>query len=326
MKFRRFLLLAGVLLLLFLAMYSWNRRTGILDDFAASLGLEISAVVLGPLRSVQDTCAAFWQRYFELVNVREENLRLEARLAELEARLLAQGEDLAELKRLRELVQLEVDQTWKPVAARVLAGRLGPNSVFDSITINRGYTTGAKPGIPLVTQLGLVGRVLRASPHAATALLITDPSSRVAVFGQESRAAGILSGRGLRRDLEVNFVEREVPLKAGEILISSGLDGKYPKGLPVAKVKAVTPSDYTQFMAVTAVPLVDLPRLEEVLLLEPSGLARPQEEPQGPRPEFVGPPAPAPRPGSQGVRQAAPGQGQSREVEERAPRSRVVRP
>ena len=291
MTLRRLLLLAGILLILFLGMYSWNQRTRVLDDLAAKLGLEITGAVLTPVRSAQDAAENMWDRYFDLVGVREENEALKQKVDELEARLLANGEDLAELKRLRALVQLPVDQTWRPLGARVLSGRMGPNAVLDSITISRGYSTGGRPGTPLVTHLGLVGRVLKASAHSSIVLLLTDPSSRIAVFSQESRAPGILMGMGTGQKLEVNFVQRDAKVKPGEIIITSGLDGKYPKGIPVARVLRVAPSDYTQFMAIKAEPLVDLQHLEEVLLLEPTGAPRPIELGEAPK-EFVGPPAP----------------------------------
>lgn len=292
MNMRRLLLIAGIALILFLAMYSWNRRTRVLDELAANLGLEITGAVLKPVRTAQDFVGDFWTRYFDLVDVRDENLRLKAKVDELEARLLGVGEDLAELRRLRALVQFPVDVRWHPIAARVLAGRLGPNAVLDSITISRGYVTGARPGTPLVTHLGLVGRILRASAHASTALLITDPGSNIAVFGQESRAAGILKGCGMDRPMEVDFVQRDAGMKDGELLITSGLDNKYPKGLPVARISRLVPSDYTQFMAVEATPLVDLRRLEEVLLLEKSGIELPPDEPDVPPAMLVGPPLP----------------------------------
>ncbi|WP_291443460.1 rod shape-determining protein MreC [Desulfovibrio sp.] len=291
MTLRRLLLLAGILLILFLGMYSWNQRTRVLDDLAARLGLEITGAVLTPVRSAQDAAENMWDRYFDLVGVREENEALKQKVDELEARLLANGEDLAELKRLRALVQLPVDQTWRPLGARVLSGRMGPNAVLDSITISRGYSTGGRPGTPLVTHLGLVGRVLKASAHSSIVLLLTDPSSRIAVFSQESRAPGILMGMGTGQKLEVNFVQRDAKVKPGEIIITSGLDGKYPKGIPVARVLRVAPSDYTQFMAIKAEPLVDLQHLEEVLLLESTGAPRPLEPSEAPK-EFVGPPAP----------------------------------
>lgn len=293
MLMRRALILAGILLVLFLAMYSWNRRTRALDDLAVNVGLEVSAWILSPLQHVRDIGGEFWNRYIDLVGVRDENLRLKDRVNDLEARLMATGEDLAELKRLRALVQFPVDVRWKPLAARILAGRMGPNAVLDSITISRGYANGAKPGTPLVTNLGLVGRVLRSSAHAATVLLITDPGSRVAVFGQESRSPGILKGHGMGKPLEVDFVQRATGMKNGEILVTSGLDDKYPKGLPVARVTNVAPSDYTQFMAVTAEPLVDLQHMEEVLLLEKSGIELPPDEPDIPPEVLVGPPLPS---------------------------------
>ncbi|MDR2055090.1 MAG: rod shape-determining protein MreC [Desulfovibrio sp.] len=292
MSFRRILVLAGILLILFLGMYTWNQRTRMLDDLAANVGLELTGAVLAPLRALQDSTREFWQRYFDLVNVREENRRLKTRLEDLEARLEAHGESLAELERLRQLVDLPGDPGWKPVGARVLAGRMGPNAVLSSIVINRGYVTGGRPNTPVITNKGLVGRILRASPHTANALLLTDPGSRVAVAAQTSRAFGILTGRGSGRPLEVNFVRRDASIKQGDILITAGLDQKFPKGIPAARVVSVAPSDYTQFLAVEAEPLVDLHHLEEVVLLEPTGIVRLPDEPDDAPAEFVGPPAP----------------------------------
>ena len=135
----------GVLLILFLSMYTWNKNTHVLDDFSTDVGLELTGGVITPIRYVQDKVTAVWKRYVYLVDVNEKNAQLEARVRDLEARLLAHKEDMAELARLRELLQLPIDESWTPVGARVLAGHLGPNSLLDSITINRGYATGARP-------------------------------------------------------------------------------------------------------------------------------------------------------------------------------------
>ena len=136
MTFRRLLLIAGTLLILFLGMFTWNQRTRALDDFAGMLGLEVTGTVLSFVHAVESGISETWDHYFDLVGVREENQRLKARLEELEARMMAAGEDLAELRRLRKLLELPVDEAWKPVGARVLAGRMGPNGLLDSITIN----------------------------------------------------------------------------------------------------------------------------------------------------------------------------------------------
>lgn len=281
----------GVLLILFLSMYTWNKNTHVLDDFSTDVGLELTGGIITPIRYVQDKVTAVWKRYVYLVDVNEKNAQLEARVRDLEARLLAHKEDMAELARLRELLQLPVDESWTPVGARVLAGHLGPNSLLDSITINRGYATGARPGTPIVTHKGLIGRVLRASPHTATALLLTNPGSRIAIFTQESRTAGILTGEGTNKNLAVRYMQRDTKAKPGEILITSGLDGKYPKGIPVARVISVAPSNYTEFMTIYAEPLVDMQHIEEVMLLEPTGIVKPPMV-DTPEPVFVGPPLP----------------------------------
>lgn len=282
----------GVLLILFLSMYTWNKNTHVLDDFSTDVGLELTGGVITPIRYVQDKVTAVWKRYVYLVDVNEKNAQLEARVRDLEARLLAHKEDMAELARLRELLQLPIDESWTPVGARVLAGHLGPNSLLDSITINRGYATGARPGTPIVTHKGLIGRVLRASPHTATALLLTNPGSRIAIFTQESRTAGILTGEGTNKNLAVRYMQRDTKAKPGEILITSGLDGKYPKGIPVARVISVAPSNYTEFMTIYAEPLVDMQHIEEVMLLEPTGIVKPPMV-DTPDPVFVGPPLPS---------------------------------
>lgn len=282
----------GVLLILFLSMYTWNKNTHVLDDFSTDVGLELTGGVITPIRYVQDKVTAVWKRYVYLVDVNEKNAQLEARVRDLEARLLAHKEDMAELARLRELLQLPIDESWTPVGARVLAGHLGPNSLLDSITINRGYATGARPGTPIVTHKGLIGRVLRASPHTATALLLTNPGSRIAIFTQESRTAGILTGEGTNKNLAVRYMQRDTKAKPGEILITSGLDGKYPKGIPVARVISVVPSNYTEFMTIYAEPLVDMQHIEEVMLLEPTGIVKPPMV-DTPDPVFVGPPLPS---------------------------------
>lgn len=258
-------------------MFTWNQRTGILDNFATHTGLEAAGTILKPLVSLRTTTHDFWDRYFELVGVREENQRLKAELIAIQSQLGQAGEDRAELQRLRALLSLPPDRAWKTIGARVLAGRMGPNSALETVILSRGYLNGGAPGTPLVTNKGLVGRVLRAGAHTATALLITDPGSRIAVLGQKSRAPGVLMGRGPRHPLEVRFMARNSDVADGETLVTSGLDGVYPKGIAVARVVSVAPSDYSQFMSVLAAPMVDVEHLEEVLLLEPTGLPPSQE-------------------------------------------------
>ncbi len=276
------------MLFLFLGMHTWNQRTGILDTVATHVGLELVGGVLKPMVSLYATVDDIWENYVELVGVREENARLKADLLSIQSQLIAADEDRAEVRRLRALLSLPVDRSWRPVGARILAGRLGPNSALETVILSRGYITGGAPGTPIMTNLGLVGRILRASAHTSTALLLTDPGSRIAVLSQKTRTAGILTGRGGREPLDMRFVGHNAPIEEGELLVTSGLDGVYPKGLPVARITQVDISGYSPFKIVMAQPLVDAGHLEEVLLLEPTGL---EPLPEIPASDFMGPPS-----------------------------------
>ncbi len=287
MTSRRYIVISIIMLFLFLGIHTWNQRTGILDTVATHVGLELVGSVLKPMVALNTSVSNFWENYVELVDVQAENKRLKADLLSIQSQLIEADEDRAEVRRLRALLSLPVDRSWRPVGARILAGRMGPNSALETVILSRGYITGGSPGTPIMTNIGLVGRILRASAHTSTALLLTDPGSRIAVLSQKTRTAGILTGRGGRETMEMRFVEHNATIEEGELLVTSGLDGVYPKGLPVARITEVAMYSYSPFKTVHATPLVDAGHLEEVLLLEPTGL---EPLPEIPAADFMGPP------------------------------------
>ena len=283
---KHLLLLPPLVLLLYLGVYSWNQRTHTLDDIVSNTGLEVAGTVLKSMRQVQDQVMGAWDHYLDLVGVREDNLRLTKELETARLQLARAAEDRVELLRLRRLLTLTPPDGWQTLGARVRAGRIGPNAALATLMIGRGYLTGALPGTPVMRPEGVVGRILRAGPSTATVLLLYDPGSRIAVIGQESRAQGILVGMGQGKPLEVRFVEHNVPVRVGETLVTSGLDGSFPQGLPVARVTASEPSDLSSFQLVRAEPLSSLAGFEELLLVS-TFPERPEaiEEPPAPAPE-----------------------------------------
>lgn len=325
---KRLLLLPALALLLYLGIYSWNQRTHILDTAVSNTGLEASGFVLKVTDFVENTVMDAWNRYLDLVNVREENDELKKQLMEARLNLVLAAEERAELSRLRHLLTLSPPEGWQLLGARVLAGRMGSNAALASVIIGRGYLSGAVPGTPVMTPDGIAGRVLRAGPTTATVLLLVDPGSRVAVVSQENRVQGILMGAGPFKPLELRFVSHNTAVKTGEILVTSGLDEAYPKGLPVARVISATPSDLSPFQSVQAVPLAELTNLEELLLVTrqgdgtgmsglPAGMSAPDmlsvpvQPPlsgsmYAPPPASPKPPAPAAAPPAVPVQPAAP--------------------
>ena len=272
--------------------------------------LEASGVVLKSVRMVQDTVMGAWNRYLDLVDVREENDELKKQVEQLRHKLLMASEERAELVRLRRLLTLTPPEGWQTLGARVLAGRMGANSALASVLIGRGYMTGAIPGTPVMTPQGVAGRVLRAGPSSATVLLLVDPGSRIAVISQESRIQGVLVGGGPDKPLEMRFVSHNDVIRAGEILVTSGLDDAFPKGIPVARVLSATPSDLSPFQSIQAAPLAALSDLEELLLISrvegssvSGSLSGVLEAPRSPSSDSAGSPAAQraqPQPGQQG--------------------------
>lgn len=287
MSARRIILLAVMALLFFLGLYTWNQRTGQWDALGAHTGLEITGTVLRTFHSAKDSVGGVWNRYLALVDVRERNDELEQEVAALRLQLSSTLEDRAELKRLRQYLQMDFPREWPTIGARVLAWRMGPNTSLESLMLSRGYLTGATPGTPLISNNGLVGRVFKAGPSTAQALLITDPGSCVAVVTSQGRVQGIVAGGGAGAPLELRFVRQNARVAVGEVLLTSGLDSAYPKGVPVARVVSVS-SGPSFMQEIRAVPLMNFDELEEVLLLErPAGWFT-----QEPTPVYTRRPAP----------------------------------
>ena len=260
---RRIILLIICTLLLFLGIYTWNQRTGQWDRLCAAVGLEFTGGIMRGLDGLEDTLSGVWNSYVDLRDVRRENDELKARLRVLEQRLAGTREESAELIRLRRLMHLEYPASWPARASRVLAWRMGPNAALSTIMLSSGYMSGAAPGTPVTSWEGVVGRVLKAGPSTSVALLLTDTGSRVAVLTSEGRVQGILSGGGPGVPLELRFVRQNAPVRVGELLVTSGLDSCYPKGIPLARE-----GEGPYVTHATIGKVVDFHRLEEVFLLQ----------------------------------------------------------
>ena len=215
----------------------------------------------------------FWERYIYLMGVREENEALKERLDSMSLELARYKEEASEVKRLRAMLSLPAPQPWDVAGARVVARRMGPHAPLDTILVDQGFEAGFGENSPVVTHQGVVGRVLRTGPHSATVLLIKDRNSSLAVISQASRITGMLKGQGVDKPLQLMYVPHNVPIRRGEVLVTSGLGGIFPKGMPVARITSVESVGTSLFQTIEAESLVDAQRLEEVMLLKRSPAA-----------------------------------------------------
>lgn len=192
----------------------------------------------------------------QLEELRSQNQSLRNRVAELEEARL-------ENERLRQLVKLAQPQDLESVAARVI-GR--PSSWEGVITIDRGTSDGLTVGMPVVGPSGLLGQIVEVAAGSARVRLITDQRSGVSSMVQRSRARGVVRG-SIDGQLSLDFVSVDTTVSAGDIVITSGQGGVYPKGIVVGEIAEVTTPPGALSQRIRVQPQGDLSALEEVLVL-----------------------------------------------------------
>lgn len=201
--------------------------------------------------------------------LRQRNSELEQAVAQLTVENLRLKEVEAENVRLRSLLQfrdVNPSYTYKggQVVGRVVASE--PTSIVQSILIDIGSNNGIEPGMPVVTERGLVGRVTDVYRNAARVLLITDSSSNVNTMLQNTRLRGILRGRAGQLPI-MDYLPQDQPILVGDIVVTSGEGGSFPVGIPVGQVVEVEQNDVEMFQRAVVRTTVDFDVLETVLVV-----------------------------------------------------------
>ncbi|MEA2173391.1 MAG: rod shape-determining protein MreC [Blastocatellia bacterium] len=215
------------------------------------------------------TGIGFFRYLGNLRNAAAENDGLRKRVEEMEIELRNARETKDENERLKGLLALKEDDKYEVVAARVIAR--DPSLWFDTVTINRGRSSGVELNMPVVTQGGIVGRVVATSPWTAQIMLITDEKAAAgAVVGQlgESNALGSVKGLGEGGLVEMRYVSGLEEVKTGDYVVTTGQDGIYPPGLNVGEVIDVKHGSATQPHVIHIKPSSRLDQLEEVAVLK----------------------------------------------------------
>lgn len=205
-----------------------------------------------------------WSRYVALVGVNEENSGLRRELALMREENLQLREALVASGRLERIAEMREDFEVPMLPAELVGSDLSP--FFHSVLLDRGRADGVRSGMPVVSESGLVGLVVATSDSAAKALLLLD--RQIAIDGtiQRSRARGIVRGRGGEAPV-FEFVARGGDVEVGDVVITSGLDGVYPKGLLVGTVREVEPPGAKLLRTATLEPAVDFGRLEQAFVM-----------------------------------------------------------
>lgn len=207
---------------------------------------------------------AIWQRYLYLIHLEEENRLLREIIEEMKQERIQLLEFRGENSRLRSLLGFRQDFQKPLLPAEVIAKDL--TGWFQTAVIDRGTRDGIAEGMAVVSVQGIVGQIMESSRSFSRVLLITDPNSSVAALIQRSRARGIVVGNG-HQLCRLRYVHRSEDVEPGDMVLTSGLDGVYPKGALIGTVLEAQTKDPELFQRVGLQPSVDFRRLEEVMVL-----------------------------------------------------------
>lgn len=245
--------------------------------FVAVRSGRVSISVIAPFQKAIVLSIGFfqdiWEHYFFLISVAEENQQLHRHMSEAKALKYKYTEILKENSRLRNLLALK-QQMDQPMIAAVVISK-DPSPWFQTIIVDKGRSDGVAKGMSVITPAGVVGLVVSTVGRYAKVMLITDPNSAVDAIVQSSRARGIIKG-GPSGNCVFDFVLRKHDIAVNEAVVTSGMDGVFPKGLPIGAVTHIVKYESGIFQEVTVTPFVDFERLEEVLIVPTPESANPE--------------------------------------------------
>jgi rod shape-determining protein MreC len=211
-------------------------------------------------RYIDDTI----KEYVVLKQVRQENEKLRKEVHELENRLTAYQEAFLENQRLRRLLDFRNTVGIKAIAAQVVVH--DPSGWFQTVIIDKGSREGIEPDMAVVDEEGVVGRVAEVSDHYSRVVLITDPESAIDALVQRNRMRGIITGKDEKSCL-LRYVRSNLDVRTGDLVVTSGKDGIFPKGLRLGIVREVVKDPVDLFQTIVVQPIVNPNNVEEVLVI-----------------------------------------------------------
>lgn len=210
-----------------------------------------------PVRAVTHFVGGLGMSQSDARDLTEQNAELRAKVAELEEARL-------ENERLRKLVDFVEARELESIGARVI-GR--PINAWDgSLLLDRGTDDGVENGMPVLAPEGLLGQVVEVTRRSARVRLITDQRSGVAAMLQRTRVEGIVRG-SIEGALSLEYVSRETTVTVGDVVLTSGMGGVYPKGLLIGEVSDVILDANDLFPNIVVRPTAQFQDFEEVIVL-----------------------------------------------------------
>jgi rod shape-determining protein MreC len=245
-------------ILLISTQVSTRRGVPVLEALTFGVFAEVQRATTSGIGSVRDV----WQNYFALQETRQENQNLRAEVAQLRVGL-QQERALAEQSRmLQKLLDMKMETPLKTTAAYVIAGGASPD--FRTATIDKGTSDGLKPDMAVISPAGVVGRIILPTGRAAKIQLLIDRDAAAGAVTERGRAQGVVVGTGT--SLRLDHVPGTADIKEGDRVVTSGIEGIYPKGFEIGKIEKID-RRAGEFSEVIIHPAVEFSSVEAVLVV-----------------------------------------------------------
>ncbi|MBW3566744.1 MAG: rod shape-determining protein MreC [Proteobacteria bacterium] len=253
-----------LLVMLSVVLMTIDRQAGHLDRVREGLG-----VLVYPVRFAVNVPHAGWDWFSMSLASRsellEENEQLRAQLLELSFSQQQLAALRQENERLRKLLESSRRVEQSVQVASLLRADLDP--FRHRVTLNRGSNSGVTAGMSILDADGVVGQVTLATFATAEAILITDPGHAIPVEVNRNGVRTVALGTGALDRLDLPFLSNSADIQEGDLLVTSGLGGRFPRGYPVAIVAGIDRDPGRAFASIVATPVAQLDRIHEVLLV-----------------------------------------------------------
>lgn len=256
-----FLLSAAILLHVILISAQVNTASGlpILQVVTFGSFSELQRATMATFGGVR----GLWSGYVALQQVQEENNALKHELQSLQVSLQQERAEAQRTDNLRQLLELRERAKLDTVAAEVIAGAASPD--FRTVTIDKGSSEDLATDMAVISPAGVVGRVILPSRRAAKVQLLIDRNAAAGALIERTRVQGVVVGIG-DGTLKMQYVPGTADVKTGDLVVTSGIDGIYPKGFVIGTIDH-TDRGAGAYHEIVVRPAVDFSRLEEVLVV-----------------------------------------------------------
>ncbi len=258
----RVILITIILFFVSIQLFSLNIREKRSQNFISGIVLTLTYYPQKLVYIISSKVSNTWQDYMNLVDVRQENIKLKEEIGNLRQDKFELAEVRIQNQRLKGLLDFKESTSYPIVSANVIGG--SPSLLRTEVVIvDRGSSDGISQGMPVASSEGIVGRVLTVGNRSSEVLLITDPVSAVDAFIHRTRVRGIVKGTGSGCAME--YIEQNSDVSVGDKVISSGKEGFFPKGVIIGTVSNIETKG--SFISARVSPFVDLDSLEEVVII-----------------------------------------------------------